>query len=692
MKNIFICLVLFPAITFGQIDRSQQPKPQTAATINIKDSEVFKLNNGITVILSENHKLPRVSFDLVMNGSPSTEGEKAGVSDMFSSLILNGTTNRTKDQIDSEIDFIGASLDASENSLSMSCLTKHMDKGLDIMFDVLQNVNFPESEFERIKKLMASNLINTKSDPDGMASNVEFKVNFPNHPFGDVMTENTLNTISRDDVIDYYKTYFTPDNCFLVIVGDITKEKATEIAQSYFENWTGQTSLKSEIGNGAFHNGNQVYFVKKQGAVQSAIRITFPVDIRIGDANQIPLTVTNNLLGGRGFGTRLMQNLREEKAYTYGCYSSLNITENGSWVSMSGNFRNEVTDSAITEILYEIQRISENPVTSEELELTKSTMNGSFSRSLESPQTIARFALNVIRYNLEKDYYKNYLKKLESVDVANIQEMAKKYLTCQNANIVVVGSEDILDKLKKFDSDGKVTILDAFGSEVEEVLPADISKEELINNYILAVTSSKSIKEATKKLKKIKTVNQVSTLTNEQIPFPITSTELWVTPNNQAGKYEGQGMVFEQFYFDGKNGSTISQGKSRDLTAEEIVTYSQNEGLFPEINYEKHNVLTDILGIEKVNNTPCYVLKSTSPNMEKFDYFSVEGYFKIQTIEIKTQNDETVESTLSYSDYKEVGGIYFPHSRVFTANGLTFTGNSTFEVNGKQRIGDYISK
>jgi predicted Zn-dependent peptidase len=692
MKNILIILAFIPGVVFGQIDRSKRPEPQTAAVLNIKDSEVFKLSNGITVILSENHKLPRVSFDLVMNGTPQIEAKKAGVSDMFSSLFLNGTTNRTKDQLDGAIDFIGASLNASENSLSMSCLTKHMDKGLDLMVDVLKNVNFPETEFERIKKMMNSQLVNTKSDPDGMASNVEYKVNFPNHPFGDVMTETSLNAISRDDVIEYYKTYFTPDNCFLVIVGDITKEKATEIAKNYFENWQGQAAIKTEIGKGDFHKGNQVYFVKKQGAVQSAIRITFPLDIRTGDANQIPLTVTNNLLGGRGFGTRLMQNLREDKAYTYGCYSSMNITENGSWVSISGNFRNEVTDSAITEILYEIQRISEEPVDSEELELTKSTMNGSFSRSLESPQTIARFALNVIRYNLEKDYYKNYLKRLESVSVSNIQEMAKAYFTFQNANIVVVGSEDILDQLKKFDSDGNITILDAFGAPIEEMVPADISKEELINNYLLKTTASKSIKEANKKIKKIKSVNQISSLTNEQFPFPISMTELWVTPNKQARKVEAQGMVFEKFYFDGKSGKMSVQGMNKDLTQEEIDAYSKNAGLFPEMNYQKQNISTEILGIEKVNNLPCYVLKSVNDNSEKFDYYSVEGFLKIQTVEIETKDGETVESTTIYADHKDVGGIIFPHSKTISANGMTFNGTSSFEINGTQKIEDYITK
>jgi predicted Zn-dependent peptidase len=689
MKNILFVFAFIPAVVFGQIDRSKRPEPQTAAVLNIKDSEVFKLSNGITVILSENHKLPRVSFDLVMNGTPQIEGEKAGVSDMFSSLFLNGTTNRTKDQLDGEIDFIGASLNASENSLSLSCLTKHMDKGLELMVDVLNNVNFPETEFERIKKLMNSQLVNTKSDPDGMASNVEFKVNFPNHPFGDVMTETSLNAINREDIIEYYKTNFTPDNCFLVIVGDITKEKATDIAQNYFENWQGQPAIRTAIGKGDFHRGNQVYFVKKQGAVQSAIRITFPIDIKTGDANQIPLTVTNNLLGGRGFGTRLMQNLREDKAYTYGCYSSLNITENGSWVSISGNFRNEVTDSAIAEIMYEIQRISEEPVNPEELELTKSTMNGSFSRSLESAQTIARFALNVIRYNLEKDYYKNYLKRLENVSISTVQEMAKTYLTFQNANIVVVGSEDILDQLKKFDSDGNITILDAFGAPVEEMIPADITKEELIKAYILKTTSSKNIKEAKKKIKKIKTVNQISSLSTEQFPFPISMTELWVAPNKQARKVEAQGMVFEKFYFDGKSGKMSVQGMNKDLTQDEIDSYSKNEGLFPELNIQKQYLSSELIGIEKVNNVSCYVLKTTNDQSEKFDYYTVDMFLKIQTIEIETKDGVIVESITSYADHKDIGGIIFPHSKTISANGMTFNGTSTIEINGNQSIEDY---
>ena len=131
---------------------------------------------------------------------------------------------------------------------------------------------------------------------------------------------------------------------------------------------------------------------------------------------------------------------------------------------------------------------------------------------------------------------------------------------------------------------------------------------------------------------------------------------------------------------------------NKDLTQEEIDAYSKNAGLFPEMNYQKQNISTEILGIEKVNNLPCYVLKSVNDNSEKFDYYSVEGFLKIQKVEIETKDGETVESTTIYADHKDVGGIIFPHSKTISANGMTFNGTSSFEINGTQKIEDYITK
>lgn len=200
-KYILSIALVLPAVLFGQLDRSIRPEAAEAPAINIEDSEVFKLDNGLTVILSENHKLPKVTFNVVMGSKPKLEGDKSGLSEVAGSLIMSGTENKSKDELDNEVDYIGANLSADNNSIYMSCLTKHMDKGLSLMSDVLMNANFPQSEVDRIIKQNESSLLSLQSDADGMASNAQSIANFPGHPYGEVMTEATLSNIDRASIV-----------------------------------------------------------------------------------------------------------------------------------------------------------------------------------------------------------------------------------------------------------------------------------------------------------------------------------------------------------------------------------------------------------------------------------------------------------------------------------------------------------
>lgn len=684
-KLLLFAGLMMPAILFGQIDRSVRPSAAKAPIINIKDSEVFTTENGITVILSENHTLPRVAFNLVIGNDPVLEGSKAGLSEMAGSLIMSGTSNRDKDQLDKEIDYIGASLNASSGKIFLSCLTKHMDKGLTLMSDVLFNASFPMSEFERIKKQNESGLLSTKSDPGTMASNAEVRVNFPNHPYGEVMTESTLKNITREDVVAYYQSTFTPKGSYLVIVGDITLDQAKKLVGHYFSTWKGGEAIKSETNDGQFNKGNRVIFVKKAGAVQSVIQVSFPIKIRNKDENQLPLNVLNGILGGGGFGTRLMQNLREDKAYTYGCYSDLNITEDGSWLSIGGNFRNDVTDSAITQMLYELDKITNEYVTDEELNLTKSSMAGDFARSLERPITIADFALNIIYYNLSKDYYQTYLKRLEAVDKEAVLTMAQTYFSAKNCNIVVVGNEEVLERLKIFDADGVIEMLDAFGEPVKETKAADITKEQLIERYVLAVTSTSSLKAADKKLKKIKSVRKATDLNMAQVPFPLKMTDIWMAPNMDGMKMEGQGMVFQKAIFEGTSGSSWNmQGGKKEMSAEDIAAKNKSNGLLPELNYGKTEMNYELTGIENVNGKDVYVLKVMDGQSETYEYYDVTTYMKVKTVSIRTEEGETTEMSTAYADYKDVSGILFAHSLVISVGEAGFSGTVTsIEVNGK---------
>lgn len=690
-KIILNYSIFFTLFAQAQLDRSVMPTPAPQKANDLKESEVFTTANGITVILSENHKIPKVSFDLSMGSDPRMEGSKAGLSDMAGSLIMSGTNNRPKDQLDKEIDYIGATLSADKNSMFLSCLTKHIDKGLTLMSDVLMNANFPQSEFDRIKKQNESALMSTKSDANSMAQNAIVKVNFPFHPYSDVMTETSLNNITREDVVNYFKTNFTPNGSYLVVVGDINRQQTEQLVNKYFGSWSGGNVYKNPTNAGNFGKGIRVVFVKKPSAVQSVVYVTFPVKIKTGDKNQLPLNVLNNIFGGSGFGTRLMQNLREDKAYTYGCYSSLNIQDNGAWLSAGGNFRNAVTDSAITQILGEFEKITSENVKDDELNLTKSTMNGKFAISLENPQTVARFALNIIKNNLPKDYYKTYLQRLESVNKQDVLDMAQQYFTSKNCNIVVVGNEEIIDKLKKFDSDGKIELLDAFGNEVKEMKKADISKEQLIDNYIYAVTQTKSKKELSKKLKKIKSYERVTDMTSAKIPIPLKMTDYWIAPGTEAQKMEGQGMVFQKTYYDGKSGFTYNmQAGKKDMTTEEMALKKKSTGLFPELNYATNGINYDLIGIENQNGVDFYVVKMIEDSSESYDYFNKSTFLKEKSISISKQGGETIEKTNLFGDYKDVSGILFPHSMTMSVGEMTFSGKvSKMKINEKIDLKDF---
>ncbi len=694
MKNIFIgmAVALTSVFSYGQIDRSKAPVPGAAPEINIADPVVFDLDNGMKVILSTNNKIPKVSFNLVMGSDPRLEGQKAGLSEMAGNLLLSGTENRTKDQLDEEKDFIGAYLSASSSGIYLSVLTKHMDKGLDLMTDVMKNASFPESEFERIKKQFESSLFSTKSDASSMMSNAMYKAVFSDeHPYGEVMTEETLNNIKRQDVIDFYNKQFTPAGSYLVIVGDIEVEQAKKIANERFADWEGGVPYEKEYNHGIKPNGNRVIFVEKPGAVQSVISIAFPVDITPGHEDHIQLSVLNKLLGGGGFGTRLMQNLREDKAYTYGAYSSLNINRKGSLLSATGNFRNEVTDSAIVQFLYEFTRITEGLPTEEELELNKASMAGSFARTLESPRTIANFALNTYRNNLPSDYYQTYLKKLSKVSDADILRMGKKYITPNNLNIIVVGNKEVLESLKQFDADGEIEILDAFGNPAEEInyAPADISKTEVFENYLMAVTKTSSMKKAEKKLGKIKTLKKEATVIPDGTPMELKMTTYFQAPNTNATKMEFNGMVLQQEIFNGTEGITkaMNQTGGSDITKyteEEIIAKKKTSAAFSEYSLLCNTEDVELLGIENKDGVDHYVIQYKLGETTTTAYYSKETGLKSYTNSLEVTEEGPQSITTIHSEYTDYKGYLFPKktSQVVESMSMTSTLNA-IEVNGK---------
>ncbi|MFW5707980.1 MAG: M16 family metallopeptidase, partial [Bacteroidota bacterium] len=496
MKKAFSILMISLLVVFtasAQLDRSQRPEPGPAPEIQMGEFESFTMDNGMTVIVVENRKVPVVSFQLTLDIDPFLEKESKGYVEFAGALMREGTTNRTKEEIDEAIDFLGANLSTSSTGMFASSLTRHKESLLEIMSDVLLNPTFPDEELQKRITQTKSALQTIKTDGNAIARNVATTQTYgPGHPYGEVITEETLDNITVDLLQWYYNTYWKPNVAYMVIVGDIDKAEAQRVMEEYFGTWESGEVPTHTYATPTPPEGRRVAFAERTGALQSVVQFTYPVELPVGHEDVIKVSVMNSILGGGVFSGRLMQNLREDKGYTYGARSNVSTDPIISRFVASTEVRNSVTDSTVVEILYEMNKLRDEPISEEDLTLVKNFMTGQFARSLESPRTIANFARNIKRYNLPEDYYATYLERLNAVTIADVQEMAQKYLKPENAIVVVAGNMDeVPQTLARFAASGEVEFFDAFGRpyvapELEEV-PDGVTLETVLAKYYEAI-------------------------------------------------------------------------------------------------------------------------------------------------------------------------------------------------------------
>jgi predicted Zn-dependent peptidase len=648
MKKIAIGLLvtfLATGIAFAQVDRSKLPASGPAPEIKISEAETFTLANGLKVFVVKNNKLPRVSFTLVLERDPILEGDKAGLSTFIGEMMMGGTKNRTKDQLDQEIDFIGASLNASATSVSASSLKKHQGKVLDLMADVLFNPVFPQPELDKLKKQSLTGLATTKDDPNAISSRLSRAVLYgKNHPYGESQTEQTTKNITLEDVKAYYATYFKPNIAYLAIVGDMDKAEAQKVVNQYFGAWKKGTVPTANYPMPVRAAKQAVALVDRSASVQSVINVTQPVAMKIGDADYISSRLLNQILGG-GSASRLFMNLREDKGYTYGAYSSIGADKLVATISASASVRSEVTDSAVYEFVYEIKNLVENGVTQEELDKAKAELAGSFGRSLEQPGTVANFALNTVRYNLPKDYYATYLQKLNSYTVADINATAKRLIEPDKFIITTVGNgAEIKEKLAQF---GEVMEYDIMGEPAKKlVADANMTAEKVLENYLTAIGGAD-------KVAAIKTT-KISMDAN-LMGRPLTIAFVYDSQNGRYGqKISMSGNVMQNTTLANGKGSVSGQGNSMEMAPAQLAEAQLNSYLFPEAVYKQNGYTLTLDGLKDVEGKPAYKVIITAASGAKL----INYYAQDSGLKIKYENPASGDT--SYSDYQVKEGVLIP--------------------------------
>ena len=457
----------------GQLDRTKRPEGKPAPVIHLPDIQKATLKNGLQVWLVEDHKLPLVAMNLVVQaGSDHDAPTMPGIATMTSDMIDEGTKSRTTLQIADELDALGASLGSSASLdgsfVSLRTLSKNLDKALQIYTDVIAHPVFPEKEFERLRKQRLASLVQQRDQPPAIASNAfNYILYGSDNAYGNNTggTEKSLQGMTWKDLAQFYQSYYHPNNATLIVVGDATLPEIVPLLEKGLGDWQQAQIPSFTVPQPPGTLERKVYLIDKPGAPQSEIRIGYPALAR-STPDYFPVTVMNRMLGGQ-FTSRINLNLRERHGYTYGASSSFRFLKGVGPFVAAGGIVTEKTDSAIVECLHEIDLMRDKGMTADELAYSKKGAIGGFALTFETPVQIAGALQNIVLYGLPDNYYNRYLQNIDAVSVADVQRVASKYLDASKMAVVVVGDlakiKDGITALKL----GDVVLCDLDGKKLQ---------------------------------------------------------------------------------------------------------------------------------------------------------------------------------------------------------------------------------
>lgn len=646
--SVLIVAFLMSVGASAQLDRSKMPEPGPAPKFSLEKPEEFTLKNGLTVLIVENHKLPRVSFSLTIDNKPMTAGDKSGVESLIGSMMGNGTKNISKDEFNEEVDFLGARLSFNFRGGFASSLSKYSDRILELMADAAINPLLTEEEFEKEKAQLIDGLKSSEKSVDAVANRVGSALSYgKNHPYGEFTTEETVNNVTYGDAVAFYEKYFNPNNAYLVVVGDVNYNEVKKEIEKHFSKWEKSVGVDYNVPDEAPNaQYAQINFVDMPNAVQSNVSITNNVDLQTKDDDYHSVLIANRIFGG-DFNSYLNMNLREKHAYTYGARSRVGTDKYASRFSAGASVRNMVTDSAVVQTLKEMNRIRTEPVDQETLKNVKAAYVGQFVMALESPETIARYALNIKLNDLPDDFYTTYLQKINAVTADDVKRVANKYFKTENARIVVIGKgSEVLENLEK--TGIPIKYYDKFATATEKPsydieMPADMDATKVMQSYIDAIGGKAALDK----------VNSVyMTAEAELQPGVMMNLEMKKTSKNQAmSEVTAMGQSFMKSVVSPEGGYIVQQGQRKDMTPEELAEAKVESSPFPEVNY-----LNGGATLEKIENIDGENAYKINVGDSKTLYYSVETGLKIKQIE----TSELGSQSIFYSEYTDVGGIKFP--------------------------------
>lgn len=456
----------------GKLDRSKPPELGPPPRVSLPPIITRVLPNGLKLMIVEQHELPLADFVLlVASGSTADPAGKAGVANLTAAMLREGTTTRKSLDIADQAAFLGVSLSPTSSwessSLSLHTPTAQLDSALALFADVALHPSFPANEFERLQKNRLTDLLQIR-DQGPQIANIAFPaiVYGTGHPYGlaSIGTETSVKSLLTSDLQSYYETNFKPNNSTLIIVGDVNPDQIEQRINARFGSWQRGTIPQLTYGELPKSAATTIYLIDKPGAAQSSFRIG-SVGVPRSTQDYFALTVMNTILGG-SFTSRLNQNLRETKGYTYGAGSRFDMRRAAGPFVASAEIVAAKTDSALFEFIKELNGIRQT-VPPEELSRAKRYLQLQLPGNFETTQQIAAALVPVALYGLPLAYYNNYVQSIEGVTQADVARVAQQYINPAGLAIVIVGDRKAIEAGLKSANVGPVEIRAMSGQPIQ---------------------------------------------------------------------------------------------------------------------------------------------------------------------------------------------------------------------------------